>query len=97
MIVCTKVRHNLGRIKKYPINRIILDISPPFLLQILQMASRGRANKKKKEASVQAIASNTREANTDDERALLKSADKNDVQTMDLLLQKGVCADVYGV
>ena len=41
------------------------------------------------------MASNTREANTDNERALLTSAWKKDVETLTSLLQKGVCPNVY--
>ena len=41
------------------------------------------------------MASNTREANTDDERALLKAAEKKDVKTLTSLLEKGVCPIIY--
>ena len=40
------------------------------------------------------MASNTRKANTDDERALLTAARK-DVETLTSLLEKGVCPNVY--
>ena len=43
------------------------------------------------------MASNTREANTHDERALLTAAEKKDVKTLTSLLQKGVCPNVNGV
>ena len=46
-------------------------------------------------ALVQAMASNTREANTDDERALCTAAEEKDVETLTSLLQKGVCHNVY--
>ena len=46
-------------------------------------------------ALVRAMASNTRMANTDDERALLTAADKKDVKTLTSLLQKGVCPNVH--
>ena len=41
------------------------------------------------------MASNTREANIDDERALLTAAGEKDVKTLTSLLQKGVCPNVY--
>ena len=40
------------------------------------------------------MASNTREANTHDERALLTAAREKDVKTLTSLLQKGVCPNV---
>ena len=46
-------------------------------------------------ALLRAMASNTREANTDDERALCTAAEKKDVMTLTSLLQKGVCPNVY--
>ena len=46
-------------------------------------------------ALVRAMASNAREANTDDERALVTAAEKKDVETLTSLLQKGVCNNVY--
>ena len=41
------------------------------------------------------MASNTREANTDDERALFMAARRKDVETLTSLLQKDVCPNVY--
>ena len=41
------------------------------------------------------MALNTREANTDDERALCTAANKKDVKTLTSLLQKGVCPNVW--
>ena len=41
------------------------------------------------------MASNTREANTDDERALCTAAMNEDVETLTSLLQKGVCPNVH--
>ena len=46
-------------------------------------------------ALVQAMVSNTREANTCNERALLAAAKKEDVETLTSLLQKGVCPNVF--
>ena len=45
-------------------------------------------------ALVRAMASHTREANTDDERALWMAALRKDVKTLTSLLQKGVCPNV---
>ena len=41
------------------------------------------------------MASHTREANTDDERALLTAVREKEVETLKSLLQKGVCPNVY--
>ena len=46
-------------------------------------------------ALVQAMASNMRKANTDNERTLLMAAREMDVKTLTSLLQKGVCPNVY--
>ena len=48
-------------------------------------------------ALVRVMASNTKEVNTDDELALLRAAERNDVETLTSLLQKGVCHNVNGV
>ena len=48
-------------------------------------------------ALVRAMASNTREANTVDEWALLTTARQKDVETLTSLLEKGVCPNVYDV
>ena len=48
-------------------------------------------------ALVRAMASYTREANTDDERALWMAALRKDVKTLTSLLQKGVCPNVKKV
>ena len=48
-------------------------------------------------ALVRTMASNTREANTDDERALCTAAGEKDVETLTSLLQKGVCPNVSDV
>ena len=48
-------------------------------------------------ALVRVMASHTREANTDDERALCTAAEWKDVETLTSLLQKGVCHNVYAV
>ena len=45
-------------------------------------------------ALVRAMASNLREANTDDELALCAAARENDVKTLTSLLQKNVCPNV---
>ena len=41
------------------------------------------------------MASNTRKANTDDERALCTAAREKDAKTLTSLLEKGVCPNVY--
>ena len=46
-------------------------------------------------ALVRAMASKTRMANTDDERALCTAAAMKDVKTLTSLLQKGVCPNVH--
>ena len=46
-------------------------------------------------ALVRAMASNTRKADTDDERALCAAALKKNVKILTSLLQKGVCPNIY--
>ena len=41
------------------------------------------------------MASYSREANTDDERALLTAAEKKNVEILTSLLEKGMCPNVY--